>query len=1022
MGTLRGHRDAIGDVVWSPDGSLLVTASKDGTVIVWDGITYRHLHTITAHQDRVSAAAFDRPGRMLATGSEDGMVHFWEVGSWRQLQTLDLKADIPACTSLAFSRGQDVLAASGRERAVLIDVATGHVRHRIHNLGKGGFRYVEQIAFDSTGATVATGGQDNRVRIWDASDGGLLATLGGHDGYVLCLAFSPDDQLLASAGEDKTIRVWSPQSGELLCVLEGHTDRIRGVSFLADGRLLASKSCDGTVRLWNCETWSQAAVISEPGDSQWLPRLAFHPARPLLATVGSDPGKHDDAVVHLWQLDPDLLVGQAPQPSIAYASAKIVLVGESGAGKTGLGYRLATGTFREHPSTHGQQFWLLDELAATRADGAQCEAILWDLAGQPDYRLVHALFLDDANLALIVFDPTRDDDPLRGVDYWLRQLRARQAAADGAGATVILVAARADRGDARLTAGEIERFCAERGIESCVTTSAVTGDGLADLVAIMRDAVRWDARPATVTTATFKWIKDAVLALKERHGERVIVSQDELHAMLERDDPGRGFTDAELVAAVGHLGNHGYVALLRTSRGELRILLAPELLNNVAASIVLKARRNPRGLGSLEEQRVLSGDYPFPELRGLSAADSEILLDSAVARFLAHNVCFRETDPLTSRVYLVFPELINLRRPAVRDAEPVHDGAAYTVTGSVQNVYASLVVLLGYTDVFTRTNQWRNQAEYVVGTDLVCGFRLEAERDGELELVLYFGTSAGESIRSLFQGLFESFLARRDLTVRRFLPVTCAKGHQLNRTAVREQLADGSSSAFCMRCGDRVALPQADAPIQGSRQHGGALDVQHRAAEQRSRFEQALFRFNTSFGGGSATQPTCFISYAWGDTEQEQWVERELATDLAKAGITVILDRWENARIGASVPRFVDRAASADWVVVVGTPAYLAKYTNDMPMRGFVTAAEGDIIGHRLTGAEGSKRTVLPVLLDGTEETALPPLLRGRVYADFRVPEQYFLSAFRLIVSVHEIPPNEPTCRGLIDFISESPR
>jgi len=65
---------------------------------------------------------------------------------------------------------------------------------------------------------------------------------------------------------------------------------------------------------------------------------------------------------------------------------------------------------------------------------------------------------------------------------------------------------------------------------------------------------------------------------------------------------------------------------------------------------------------------------------------------------------------------------------------------------------------------------------------------------------------------------------------------------------------------------------------------------------------------------------------------------------------------------------------------------------------------------------------VLPVLLHGTEETALPPLLRGRVYADFRQPEQYFLSAFSVILSVHEIPPNEPTCRELIDFIGESPR
>ena len=382
------------------------------------------------------------------------------------------------------------------------------------------------------------------------------------------------------------------------------------------------------------------------------------------------------------------------------------------------------------------------------------------------------------------------------------------------------------------------------GHRSHVATSALAGDGLADLVALMRSAVDWESRPTTVTTATFKWIKDTVLGLKEhehRH-ERVVVGSAELRELLEHDDPARHFTDAEMLGAVGHLANHGYVALLQTSHGDTRILLAPELLNNLAASIVLEARRNPKGLGSLEEQRVLAGGYVFPELHGLNADERDALVDSAVALFLAHSVCFRETDPLSSRVYLVFPELINLKRPEVKGPQPVSDGVAYTATGAVENVYASLVVLLGYTGVFTRTNQWRNQAEYVVGDGLVCGFRLEAEREGELDFVLYFAPEVGEPIRMLFQGLFESFLARRDLSVRRFEPVTCSKGHQLNRAVVREQLADGNDMIFCARCGERLSLPRADVPILLTRHQGANLDVQRRAAAQRSRFEQVLFR------------------------------------------------------------------------------------------------------------------------------------------------------------------------------------
>ena len=297
-----------------------------------------------------------------------------------------------------------------------------------------------------------------------------------------------------------------------------------------------------------------------------------------------------------------------------------------------------------------------------------------------------------------------------------------------------------------------------------------------------------------------------------------------------------------MMTAVGHLANYGYVRVLRTSKGEERILLAPELLNNLAASFVLEARRNPKGLGSLEEKRLLAGGYSFRELEKLSEEERDILLDSAALLFLEHNVCFRETDPLGGQSYLVFPELINLKKPLLEDEQPTEDGVAYTVSGAIENVYASLVVLLGYTQTFTRTNQWQNHARYEVGDGLICGFRQDGEREGELDFVLYFGTNVGKPVRTLFQGLFESFLARRNLSVFRYEPVICSNGHPLESRSRARATAKRQGLHLLLRVRREARAAEgrrADTVDANGAAQGGRAAMVRRA---RSRFEQAVFQ------------------------------------------------------------------------------------------------------------------------------------------------------------------------------------
>ena len=826
--------------------------------------------------------------------------------------------------------------------------------------------------------------------------GALLDKLKGHYGGARSITWSPDGHLLASSSEDTHIQLWSPKTGRKEADLEAHTDTVISVSFSSDGIFFGSKSHDGSVRLWRCDTWEVVAILAEPTSSFLPPSIAFHPKDHVLATLGER-----DTVVRIWDLDDRILLGkESVQKSVHYTTAKIALVGDSGVGKTGLGWRLAHNQFKEHASTHGQQFWVINELGTKRTDGTECEAVLWDLAGQPDYRLVHSLFLDDVDLPLLLFDPTYREQPLSGVEFWLKQLSVGRNRSDHG----ILVGARTDRGAPTLTHEELNDFCEQNNISGgYIATSAKEGDGLVDLIQRIKAQIPWDDMPATITTQTFKRIKGYVLSLKEDTKQNnILVSPRTLRQRLTRTDSTWEFSSAEMMTAVRHLANHGYVTILRSASDDVSILLFPDILVNLAASFVLEARRNQRGLGSLEEEVLLSRGYPFPELDKLTKKEQETLLDAAAILFLEHNVCFRET--LGDRTFLVFPSLINEKRPRLEAIE-TFDDVSYRVSGAVENVYAALVVLLGYTNTFTRTHQWQNQAQYALGEDEICGFRQIVESEGEVELVLYYGTHASESTRSLFQGLFEGFLNKRDISITRFPPIICSKCQKRQeRSVIINQMKEDLNFLFCNRCGKKLKLPKTDAVPALPSEEQEKIDQGQAVAKQRTTFAAALVRIKSLRRGKKTAVPSCFMSYAWGKESQEKWV-LTLVQDLRNAGINVIFDRWHNLP-GTSITKFIERIKPSNYILAVGTPQYLEKYNSEDTDP--VVDAEIRLVNTRIRKRTKERESVIPLLLEGEQETAFPALFEDSVFVDFREENDYFVKLFDLILTLYNIPFDNP--------------
>ena len=77
-------------------------------------------------------------------------------------------------------------------------------------------------------------------------------------------------------------------------------------------------------------------------------------------------------------------------------------------------------------------------------------------------------------------------------------------------------------------------------------------------------------------------------------------------------------------------------------------------------------------------------------------------------------------------------------------------------------------------------------------------------------------------------------------------------------------MSGGSAFAYCSRCGRRVDLLKSRKTIQRPDEDVAIVEEQRRAADQRSRFEQVVFRLKTYVTEQEMTPPKCFISYAWG--------------------------------------------------------------------------------------------------------------------------------------------------------------
>jgi WD40 repeat protein len=283
VGPTFGHEKVLRDARFSPDGTLVATASFDFTARIWR-VSDRTEIARLPHPSAVLSAGFSPDGSKLVTGCYDNVARVWDWRSGTNLSEFPLHRDWVLFVTFS-PNGSRVVSGSTDGTAWIWNPLNGEkimgpLRHK---------DWVKHAAFSPDGTTLVTACHDNGAHIWDLTGSAPreLRPALMHEDRVFSAEFSPDGRWIVTAGLDSTVRLWDVETHQLVTpngVLR-HSDRVKYACFAPDGRRVLTACVDGTARIWDL-----AASATQPAPLHWL--FSGDMSR-FLATTNSRMELHD---------------------------------------------------------------------------------------------------------------------------------------------------------------------------------------------------------------------------------------------------------------------------------------------------------------------------------------------------------------------------------------------------------------------------------------------------------------------------------------------------------------------------------------------------------------------------------------------------------------------------------------------------------------------------------------------------------------------------------------------------------
>ncbi|MEO0376953.1 MAG: AAA-like domain-containing protein, partial [Cyanobacteria bacterium P01_A01_bin.17] len=239
---LSGHATSILGVAYSPDGNLIATNSSDSIVKLWarDG---ELLHVFEDAGDSYGVA-FHPQRPLMATANLDGSLQLWNLSNKELVQTIQAHTG-PAwdVTFGAHRDGAEFLVSGGADQTVKVWDLDGTLRNTLSGHQSG----ILRVAAHASKQLILSTGLDNIAKVWTL-DGQLLSTLpaAASGGSLWSGAVAPTGDTIAIGGDDRMVQLWQ-SDGTLITTLAGHTKRVGGIDFSPDGGAIASAGLDRTI-------------------------------------------------------------------------------------------------------------------------------------------------------------------------------------------------------------------------------------------------------------------------------------------------------------------------------------------------------------------------------------------------------------------------------------------------------------------------------------------------------------------------------------------------------------------------------------------------------------------------------------------------------------------------------------------------------------------------------------------------------------------------------------------------------